>query len=263
MILDRILESKRAEVQQRRSAVPLAELQAHIASAPPLRDFAGALAAQEFGVIAEIKRRSPAHGLLKPDLDARVMARTYERGGAVAMSVLTDAPFFDGSDEDLREARAASSIPVLRKDFVVDPYQVWEARALGADAVLLIARALAGPRLAELRALATELGMTALVEVHNEAELETACAIGASVIGVNNRDLDTLTVDIATSERLAASVPDDALLVAESGVSSRSAAERMKRAGARAILVGEALVLAPDAATLLAELSLRPATSIP
>ncbi|MFN0071497.1 MAG: indole-3-glycerol phosphate synthase TrpC [Chloroflexota bacterium] len=258
MILDRILAAKHDEIEARKQVDSLDELRARVRDALPARGFLESLRSRPFGVIAEIKRRSPAKGLLKPDLDPANTARTYERGGALAMSVLTDGPFFDGSDADLQQARAACSLPVLRKDFVIDPYQVWEARALGADAVLLIVRALEDSLLRELHALALSLGLAALVEVHDEAELERATRAGATLIGVNNRDLDTLTVDIATTERLAPFVPDSATLVAESGVSEQAAAQRMHRAGARAILVGEALVLAPDPAALLRELSLQP-----
>jgi indole-3-glycerol phosphate synthase len=263
MILDRILTAKRDEVEQRKHARDLGELRRLAADTPPARGFTQTLRAREFGVIAELKRRSPSGGLLKADLDPAEIARSYERGGAAAMSVLTDVAFFDGSDADLQQARSACSLPVLRKDFIIDPYQVWEARVLGADAVLLIVRALEDALFRELHSLALSLNLSALVEVHNEAELERASAIGATLIGVNNRDLDTLTTDIATTERLAPLVPSGATFVAESGVSSREAAERMHRAGARAILVGEALMVANDQAVLLAELSLQPAAAQP
>ena len=263
MILDRILTAKRDEVEQRKHARNLGELRRLAADTQPPRGFTEALRARDFGVIAELKRRSPSGGQLKADLDPAEVARSYERGGAAAMSVLTDAAFFDGSDADLQQARSACSLPVLRKDFVIDPYQVWEARVLGADAVLLIVRALEDALFRELHSLALSLNLSALVEVHNEAELERASAVGATLIGVNNRDLDTLTTDIATTERLAPLVPSGATFVAESGVSSREAAERMHRAGARAILVGEALMVANDPAVLLAELSLQPATAQP
>jgi indole-3-glycerol phosphate synthase len=263
MILDRILTAKRDEVEQRKHARDLAELRRLEADTPPTRGFTEALRARGFGVIAELKRRSPSGGLLKADLDPAEVARSYERGGAAAMSVLTDAAFFDGSDSDLQQARSACALPVLRKDFVIDPYQVWETRVLGGDAVLLIVRAIEDELFRELHALALSLHLSALVEVHNEAELNRASAVGATLIGVNNRDLDTLTTDIATTERLAPRVPKGATFVAESGVSSREAAERMHRAGARAILVGEALMVAPDPSVLLAELSLQPVTAQP
>jgi indole-3-glycerol phosphate synthase len=219
------------------------------------------LRSREFGVIAELKRRSPSGGLLKANVNPAAVARSYERGGAAAMSVLTDAAFFDGSDADLQQARSACSLPVLRKDFVIDPYQVWEARALGADAVLLIVRALEQNLFRELHSLALSLDLAALVEVHDEAELQRAITVGATLIGVNNRDLDTLKTDIATTERLSPLVPRDATFVAESGVSSCAAADRMHRAGARAILVGEALMLADDPTALLTELSLQQAAA--
>lgn len=263
MILDRILATKRDEIDARAREMPLGDLRARAADSPPIRGFLGALRARDFSVIAELKRRSPAKGLLKASLDPGLVARTYEHGGAAAMSVLTDAKFFDGSDADLQQARAACALPILRKDFVIDPYQVWEARALGADAVLLIVRALEDALLRELHALALSLDLSALVEVHDEAELERAAEAGASLIGVNNRDLDTLTTDIATAERLAPLVPSNATFVAESGVSQRAAAERMYRAGARAILVGEALMLAENPAELIGELSLQTAAAQP
>jgi indole-3-glycerol phosphate synthase len=263
MILDRILIAKRDEVEQRKRVRELAEVRRSSADASPVRGFAAALTSREFGVIAELKRRSPSGGLLRAEVDPASVAQSYERGGAVAMSVLTDAAFFDGSDADLRQARSACSLPVLRKDFVIDPYQVWEARALGADAVLLIVRALEDGLFRELHSLALSLDLSALVEVHNEAELERAVEVGATLIGVNNRDLDTLETDIATTERLAPLVPSTATFVAESGVSSRAAAERMYRAGARAILVGEALMLADNPTALLTELSLHSAVARP
>lgn len=259
MILDRILASKRAEVTERRERRPLGTLQSALPPAGERRDFLAALQKPEFGVIAEIKRRSPARGLLRRELDPRQMARVYERAGACALSVLTDGPFFDGTDEDLRAARAASTLPALRKDFVIDPYQVWEAAALGADAALLIVRALERKQLGELHALVREIGLAALVEVHSEAELECALDAGVHLVGVNNRNLDTLEVDIATTERLAPMIPASVTFIAESGVSNRAAAERMHAAGARAILVGEALVLSDDPGELLGELSLQTA----
>lgn len=263
MILDRILTAKAEEVKQRKLAVSLDEIRRQVADASPPRGFLDALRGRDFGVIAELKRRSPAKGLLKAELDPATVAQTYERGGAAAMSVLTDVKFFDGSDADLQTARSACSLPVLRKDFVIDPYQIWEARALGADAILLIVRALEDELFRELHSLALSLNLSALVEVHDESELERASAAGAELIGVNNRDLDTLTTDIATAERLGPLVPQGTTFVAESGVSSRAAAERMQRAGARAILVGEALMLADDPTEMLAELSLAPVTAQP
>lgn len=257
MILDRILDAKRAEVAQRSASAPLDQIKEQARSAGPTRDFVGALKPDAFGVIAEIKRRSPANGLLRADLNSELTARTYAEGGALCMSVLTDGPFFDGSDADLIAARAACTLPVLRKDFVIDPYQVWEARAIGADAVLLIVRALEQERLVELLGVANDAGLTALVEVHDEAELQRALDSGSRLIGVNNRNLDTLKVDIATSERVVPMIPDTIPAIAESGVSNRAAAERMRRAGARAILVGEALVLSDRPGDLLRELSLR------
>ena len=264
MILDRILAVKREEVEARKRALPLSEVQEErTAGASPVRRVPRLHSPQRLWCHRGAEAPLPANGLLRAEIDPVFQAQVYERGGAAAMSVLTDEQFFDGSDADLREARDACRLPVLRKDFVVDPYQVWEARALGADAVLLIVRALDNELFRELHALALDLNLSALVEVHDEGELERACAVGASLIGVNNRDLDTLKTDIATTERLAPLVPVSATFVAESGVSSRAAAERMHRAGARAILVGEALMLSDDPAALLADLSLLPATAQP
>lgn len=253
-VLEQIVEHKRAEVAARRAQRPLAAVRAAAEAAPAGRDFAGALATPGLSVIAEIKRRSPAKGDLRADLDPTELARRYEQAGASALSVLTDERYFRGSDTDLLAARAVTALPVLRKDFVIDTYQVYEARALGADAVLLIVRALTDQQLWELHELAVALGMAALVEVHDEAELERALQAGARVIGVNNRNLDTLAVDPSTSLRLRPGIPSGVLAVAESGISTPELAERLAAAGFDAILVGEALVTAPDAGALLARL---------
>lgn len=250
-VLEEIVEHKRAEVAARRAARPLSDLIAASRSAPPARDFRAALRQPGLSVIAEIKRRSPARGDLRLDLDPTALARRYERAGARALSVLTDECFFGGSDADLRDARAAVDLPILRKDFTLDPYQVHEARLLGADAVLLIVRALSRSLLAELLGLAAELGLAALVEVHDAPELERAAAAGAELIGVNNRDLDTMAVEPETSLRLRPRIPAGAIAVAESGISVPALAGRLARAGFDAILVGEALVTADDPAALI------------
>lgn len=253
-VLEQIVEYKRQEVEARKEHRPLGEVQAAAGSAPPPCDFAAALATPGLAVIAEIKRRSPARGNLRPDLDPATLARLYESSGASALSVLTDERHFGGSDDDLRAARSAVSLPLLRKDFTVDSYQIYEARALGADAVLLIVRSLPDSLLREMLALAAELGMAALVEVHDEAELRRAFQIGAALIGVNNRNLDTLRVDTETSFRLRPLLPAGALAVSESGISTPELAGRLAQAGYDALLVGEALLTAADPAGLLLRL---------
>lgn len=225
------------------------------ASAPGPRGFAAALAGPGRSVIAEIKRRSPSRGPLAPGLDAAAQARRYADGGAAAVSVLTEPKHFDGSLDDLIEVGPAIGIPLLRKDFILNSAQVWEARAAGADAVLLIVAVLGADRLADLVETVAATGMDALVEVHNEAEAEVALAAGAAVIGVNNRDLTSFAVDLGVAERLAPLVVrNGAVAVAESGVSDRGGAGRMWSFGYDAILVGEALVTADDPERLLQEL---------
>lgn len=256
MILERILAAKREEVAHRQQLLPLkALITAGRAGAPP-RGFARALgAAGTVGVIAEVKRRSPSKGPLREDLDPAAMVRAYQRGGAACVSVLTDEPFFGGSRDDLQEARAAVSLPVLRKDFIIDPYQVYEAWAWGADALLLIVAALNARQLVELLALTEELGMDALVEVHTAAELETALAAGARLVGINNRDLRTFVTRLGVSLDLASQVPPEVLLVSESGIQDRSDVERLATAGVDAILVGETFVKSPDPSEAVAKLA--------
>jgi indole-3-glycerol phosphate synthase len=236
---------------------PVDEWRRRAADAPPARDFAGTLSRPGLQVIAEIKRRSPSAGSLAPDLDASAQATAYVAGGAAAISVLTEPDFFAGSLDDLRLARAAVDVPVLRKDFVVDERQIWEARAAGADAILLIVAAV-GDRLVDLLRAAEAAGVAALVEVHTVGEAAHAVAAGARIIGVNNRDLNTFVTDLAVAERLAAQLPPEVVRIAESGVSSSDGARRMQAAGYDAILVGEALVRAPHPAALLAELRGQP-----
>jgi indole-3-glycerol phosphate synthase len=261
-VLAEILAAKRDEVTllhqpQTRDAIRRAAL-----AAPAPRDLAATLRRPDgrVAVIAEIKRCSPSKGDLAPDLDAAVTAKAYEAGGAVALSVLTDRPFFGGSVDDLQSAREATSLPVLRKDFTLDEIQVLEARAIGADALLLIASALPDDALlAELHGFAGDLGLTALVEVHDEAELDRALAAGAVVIGVNCRDLATFGEDLGVAERLAQRMPPDVIAVAESAIRAPADAERMGAAGYDAVLVGEALVRAPDPTRLVGELAAFPA----
>ena len=238
MILDEILAHKRQEVASRKaSALP---------NPPPARDFAAALRAPGVSIIAEIKRRSPSGGDLRPDLSPAQLAPTYAEAGAAALSVLTDARYFGGSLQDMVDARKACDLPVLQKDFVVDEYQLHEARAFGADAVLLIVRALSPLELARLIALADDLGLAALVETHSGDEVRIALEAGAQIVGVNNRDLDTLTTDVSLAPRLRPLVPRECVFVAESGVSTPRQLELLAEAGVDAVLVGESLLRASD-----------------
>ena len=246
-VLRRILAHKRDEVAAAIARTPMAELRARVADTPPARDFAQALRGKEVAIIAEIKRSSPSEGVIRDDdFDPAEIAAAYDRAGAAALSVLTDEEFFGGRLEYLTAAREACSVPVLRKDFVVDAYQLHEARAAGADAVLLIVAALEPAQLLHLLDVTHDLGMQALVESHVEVEIEIALDAGATVLGVNNRDLHSFEVDLGTTERLAPMVPKDRLLVAESGVHTRADIERLAAAGADAALIGTALMRADD-----------------
>lgn len=249
--LGSILSRKRAEVADRQRQVPLEQLLA-VPRGRPVASFQGALSrrGQSPRVIAEVKRRSPSAGQLA-DLDAEVIGRRYSRAGAAAISVLTDGPGFGGDLEDLRVVSAAVRTPTLRKDFLVDRYQVEEARAAGASAVLLIVAALSAPQLEALLRSAQEAGLDALVEVHDRAELEVALAAGARIIGINNRNLRTFVVDLQTSVDLLPSIPDDRLAVVESGVRDLEDVRRLRDAGAANFLIGEALVRAADPGALV------------
>ncbi len=256
-ILQRIVEAKRLEVEALRPRARA--LRDAAEAAPPPRPFADALRrGGEVALIAEIKRRSPSAGWIRPDAVVREVASAYEAAGAAALSVLTDGEFFGGSLEDLREARAAVELPVLRKDFVLDPVQVWEARAAGADAVLLIVRILEDEELADLHGLAAELGLGVLVEAHTEAEVDRALAAGAEVIGVNNRDLATFHTDLSVVLGLVGRLPSGCTLVAESGIRTPEDVDRLGAAGIHAILVGESLMRAPDIGAAAATLARRP-----
>jgi indole-3-glycerol phosphate synthase len=241
--LEPILAATRAEVARRRLAVPDEELAPPTA---PTRPFREALATPGLSLIAEHKRRSPSAGPIREDLSLEAVVTAYQRGGAAALSVLTEGPNFGGSLDDLRAARAAASLPILRKDFIVDGYQVRESLAAGADAILLIVAALAPRELGELHAQAVQAGLTALVEVHDERELEVALAAGADVIGINNRDLTTLNVDTDRTFALLPRIPEGTVVVAESGFSSRAELERLADAGVDAVLIGEALMRSHD-----------------
>jgi len=240
--LECIVAHKRVEVAKARAERPLARLQAAAAQAPPPRDFAAALRRPGVGLIAEIKRRSPSAGLIRPSFYPTRIARIYEAHGAAAISVLTDSRFFGGSLDILRRVRRAVGIPVLRKDFLLEPYQLYEARAAGADAVLLISEILPTRRLEAMLAEARELGLACLVEAHCLASLRKALKAGAAIVGINNRDLHTFRTDLATTRRLAARVPRGKVIVSESAIRTRADVEAVASWGAHAVLVGEALM---------------------
>jgi indole-3-glycerol phosphate synthase len=262
-ILRRILEHKAGEVAARRRALPPGELERRVTGAPAVRPFTAALRrtldAGAAAVIAEVKKASPSKGLLRPDFRPAQIARSYALGGATCLSVLTDEAFFQGNDRFLQEAREACDLPVLRKDFVIDPYQVQEARALGADCVLLIVAALPDPALHELAAAAADLGMDALVEVHDEAELERALALAPPLLGINNRSLHSFETHLETTLGLLGRIPPGPLLVTESGIHSREDVALMRAHGVHAFLVGEAFMTAPDPGQRLRELFAPPA----
>lgn len=249
--LAEICATKREEVAARKTRATLADLDRAAASATPPRGFRRALeskAADGFGLIAEIKKASPSKGLIRADFRPAEHALAYQQGGAACLSVLTDAPYFQGHEDYLMDARAACDLPVLRKDFMVDPWQVAEARAIGADAILIIVAALEDGAMAEIEAAAIERGMDVLVEVHDEAEMERAARLNSRLIGINNRDLKTFRTDLATTERLAPLAPEGALLVGESGINSHADVARLATAGVRCLLVGESLMRQPDVA---------------
>ena len=246
-ILTEICAAKRDEVAARQAAASRSALDAHAAAQSAPRGFRAALeSAPGFALIAEIKKASPSKGLIRDDFDPAAHARAYAAGGAACLSVLTDAPYFQGHEDYLIAARAACALPVLRKDFMVDPWQVAEARAIGADAILIIVAALDDTQMAEIEAAALERGMDVLVEVHDEAEMARAARLRSRLIGVNNRDLKRFVTDIATTERLAPLAPEGTLLVAESGINSHADLVRLAANGARAFLVGESLMRQAD-----------------
>ena len=252
MILDEIVAHKRQELEAVRAARSMAEVRRAAEAAPRPKDFGAALRRPGLSVIAEVKRRSPAKGAINEGVDPVAQARAYEQAGARAASVLTDQRFFGGTNADLEGIRQAVALPLLRKDFTVDEYHVWEARSIGADAVLLIVRVLEQAQLMDYQRLAHELGLAALVEVHDAAELERALAAEARIVGINNRDLTTMTVDLGTTLRLRSKVPDTVTLVSESGIRSPEDVRRLTDAGIGAVLVGEALMAAGDPAATLA-----------
>ena len=250
-VLARICADTKAEVDRRKTERSIDRLRSEIAArADTPRGFGRALkravAAGRYGLVAEIKKASPSGGLIRPDFDPPTLAQAYRDGGATCLSVLTDGPYFQGSADHLMAARAAVDLPVLRKDFILDPWQVYESRAMGADCVLLIMAALGNGQARELEAVARALDMDVLVEVHDERELQRACGLETALFGINNRDLKTLQTDLAVTEQLAPLVPADRFLVAESGIRSTDDLRRLSAAGARCFLVGESLMRQPD-----------------
>jgi len=254
-MLDKIVADKKEELRQSKKAVPVSELESLIARHPETLDFAAALRRDGVSLIAEVKKASPSRGVLRPDFDPVTLARTYAENGAAAISVLTENKYFGSQLDYLAEIREAVTVPLLRKDFIFDPYQVYESRAYGADALLLITAILEQGQLDELLSLSHSFDLSCLVEVHDEREMERALRSGAQIIGINNRDLRTFKVDFSTTQRLRALVPRDKILVSESGIDSRKDMENLKRWGVAAALVGEALLTAGDIAAKVRELA--------
>lgn len=257
MILDQILARKKLEVEQAAQRIPLPEMKRRADTAGPLRGFGATLrrvSGQGTAIIAEIKKGSPSKGIIRQDFDPVAIARDYAAGGAACLSVLTDRDFFFGELAYLQLVRSAVDLPLLRKDFIIDPYQVFEARASGADAILLIAAALPEARLKELALCARDLGLDILFEIHDATELEVALRLPVELVGINNRNLNTFETDLGVTEQLAPLVPEDRLVVAESGLSGRAEIIRLQQFSARAFLVGESLMRETDIRAKLAEL---------
>jgi indole-3-glycerol phosphate synthase len=253
-VLDRILEARRAEVDHRKSVLPETALKYGVRAAPPARDFAAALSGDAIHIIAELKPASPTRGIIREPFDAPALAKSLEGAGSAALSVLTEGEFFRGSLKNLRDARKEVALPVLRKDFIFDSWQVWESRANDSDSFLLMVVSLEDELLRDLIALGRELHMEPLVEVHTRPELDRALAAGARIIGVNNRDLKTLAVHMETSYELIRHIPDDCLAVCESGLHTHDDLQKLRAAGFDAFLIGEHLMLAPDPAGALFQL---------
>lgn len=263
-VLERIAAYKRQEIAERKARRPREEVEAAARAAPTVRDFQGVLKrrieAGSYGLIAELKKASPSKGLIRADFDVRALAKAYEAGGAACLSVLTDTPSFQGKDEFLPQAHEATSLPVLRKDFLFDPYQVAESRALGADCILIILGAVGDREAAELERTAFNWGMDALLEIHNEEELERALRLQSPLIGINNRDLGTFETDLRVTEQLAPKIPPHHLVISESGLHGPDDLARMAGAGVRAFLIGESLMRAQDVAAATRRLLSEPAT---
>ncbi len=257
-VLDRILEARRVEVDHRKRVLPETALKYGVKAASPVRDFAAALSRDALTIIAELKPASPSRGVIRDSFDAPALAKSLEPAGAAALSVLTEGEFFRGSLKNLRDARKEVSLPVLRKDFIFDPWQVWESRANDADSFLLIIAALDDPLLRDLIALGRALQMEPLVEVHTRPELDRALAAEAHIIGVNNRDLKTLSVNTQTSLELIEQIPDHCIAVAESGLRTHADLRHLRAAGFDAFLIGEHLMQAPDPAAALFHLLTPP-----
>lgn len=253
-VLDRILEARLAEVEHRKKVLPETALKYGVAAASPVRDFPAALSRDGLNVLAELKPASPSRGVLREPFDPPALASALQSAGAAALSVLTEVEFFRGSLKNLRDARKSVALPVLRKDFIFDPWQVWETRANDADSFLLIVAALRDAALRDLIALGRELKMDPVVEVHTAAELDRALAAGARIIGVNNRDLKTLDVCAETSFELISRIPEDCIAISESGLHSNDDLQKLRSAGFDAFLIGEHLMLAPDPAAALSQL---------
>jgi indole-3-glycerol phosphate synthase len=253
-VLDRILEARRAEVDHRKRVLPETALKYGAKAASPLRDFSAALCRDALNVLAELKPASPSRGVLRDPFDPVALAQALESAGACALSVLTEGEFFRGSLKNLRDARKSIQLPVLRKDFIFDPWQVWETRANDADSFLLIVAILEEALLRDLIALGREIGMEPLVEVHTGEELDRALAAGARILGVNNRDLKTLTVNVQTSFELIGNIPDDCIAVSESGLRAHDDLAKLRAAGFDAFLIGTHLMLSPDPAAALSAL---------
>ncbi len=253
-VLDRILEARRAEVDHRKRVLPETALKYGVKAATPLRDFSAALCRDTLNILAELKPASPSRGVLRDPFDPVALAQSLESAGASALSVLTETEFFRGSLKNLRDARKSVQLPVLRKDFIFDPWQVWETRANDADSFLLIVATIGDTLLGELVALGRELGMEPLVEVHTGEELDRALTVGARILGVNNRDLKTLTVRIETSFELIGRIPEDCIAVSESGLRTHDDLVKLRAAGFDAFLIGEHLMLSRDPAAALAAL---------
>jgi len=250
-VLDQILEARRAEVDHRKRVLPEVALKYGVKAASPVRDFCAALSRDAINIVAELKPASPSRGIIREPFDPAALAKSLEAAGAAALSVLTEGEFFRGSLKNLRDARKETALPALRKDFIFDTWQVWEARANDADSFLLIVAALSNELLRELIALGRELQMEPLVEVHTRPELDRALTAGARLLGVNNRDLKTLEVSMQTSFELIEHIPDDCLAVAESGLRTHADLAELRRAGFDAFLIGEYLMAAPDPAAAL------------